>query len=599
MLAKSPKKVITRVRSKSKGFKIPLMAQLRARQRPQHPQSSFFEPDWSKLHPPGVGPGHDGGPSMAMDEEISSTLGWAQNAIQSVFAEGQTFLGYAFLAQLAQRPEYRNAVEIIATEMTRKWIKLQAVGDIDKTDHIKQLTDELDRLQVRNHFRKVAEVNEYFGRSHLYFDFGTTDDLDELKPPIGNGRDDTSRLKVKKGSLQRLKVVEPVWCYPTNYDSVNPLRTDWYEPDMWYCMATQIHATRLLKFVGHEVPDLLKPAYSFGGLSLSQMGKPYVDNWLRTRQSVADLIHAFSVFVLHSNLSTSLQDGGNEFFERLEMFISLRDNRNVMVVDKDSEDLTNVSAPLGSLDALQAQTQEHLCSVWRIPTIKYLNIQPAGFNASSEGEIRTFYDSINSYQEVLFRPNLTKVIDFIQLSLWGEVDQDITFAFEPLWSLDEAALATKRKTEADTDQVLMDIGAVSQEEVRKRVASDPTSPYASIDVSELPEKPGEGEEAGMGESGEMEPDAEETSGGPGLQIDEEPGKPPPNAKDEAEDRVGQLSSVEMTRFKKMSPANQAKIIQLLEQVRRYEGRDPDKARAAQQKLDEFERTANGNANENY
>src|SRR6202043_2202891 len=125
--------------------------------------------------------------------------------------------------------------------------------------------------------------------------------------------------------LEGFRVIEPVWCYPTNYNSNNPLRDDWYRPDMWYVLGVQTHRSRLLRFVSREVPDILKPAYSFGGLSLSQMGKPYVDNWLRTRQSVADLIHAFSVFVLHSSLSTSLQDGGEEFFKRLEMFMNLRD----------------------------------------------------------------------------------------------------------------------------------------------------------------------------------------------------------------------------------------------------------------------------------
>ncbi|WP_163360700.1 anti-CBASS protein Acb1 family protein, partial [Klebsiella aerogenes] len=74
------------------------------------------------------------------------------------------------------------------------------------------------------------------------------------------------------------------------YNTTNPLAADWYKPALWYVQGRPVHATRLLTFVGREVPDLLKPAYSFGGLSMSQMAKPYVDNWLRTRASVADLI---------------------------------------------------------------------------------------------------------------------------------------------------------------------------------------------------------------------------------------------------------------------------------------------------------------------
>jgi phage-related protein (TIGR01555 family) len=281
---------------------------------------------------------------------------------------------------------------------------------------------------------------------------------------------------------------------------------------MWYVMGKQVHRSRLLKFVGREVPDMLKPAYSFGGLSLSQMLKPYVDNWLRTRQSVADIIHSFSVFVLKTNMASSLQSGGDDFFERLELFITNRDNQGVMAIDNDTEDYGNVSAPLGSLDNLQSQTQEHICAAAGIPTIKYLNIQPAGFNASSEGEIRTFYDSILAMQEKTYRPNLTTCIDFVMLDLWGEVDQEITFSFVPLWSLDEEKMSQKRKTDADTDAVLIDAGVVSPLESRKRVAADEDSPYSSIDVDALPEPPGEGEE-GAGEGGGREGGAESSTEG--------------------------------------------------------------------------------------
>jgi hypothetical protein len=41
-------------------------------------------------------------------------------------------------------------------------------------------------------------------------------------------------------------------------------------------------------------------------------------------------------------------------------------------------------------------------------------------------------DMIHSYQESFFRPNLETVLRLVQLSLFGDVDPDITFEFEPL-----------------------------------------------------------------------------------------------------------------------------------------------------------------------
>src|SRR6185312_1596424 len=189
--------------------------------------------------------------------------------------------------------------------------------------------------------------------------------------------------------------------------------------------------SRLLTFIGREVPDILKPAYSFGGLSMSQMAMRYVDNWLRTTQSVSDIVNAFSVMVLLTDLATLLMGSGDELFKRADLFTNFRDNKGLMLVNKDAEDLKNVSAPLGGLDVLQAQTQEHMAAVSRIPTVKLLGLQPAGLNADSEGVMRAFYDSVHAYQERFFRPNLQTIVDFIQLSLFGKVDPEITCTFNP------------------------------------------------------------------------------------------------------------------------------------------------------------------------
>jgi len=60
---------------------------------------------------------------IAMDQAIVSFSNTAQGELGSVFAEGEAFMGYAYLALLAQRSEYRRIVECIASELTRKWIR--------------------------------------------------------------------------------------------------------------------------------------------------------------------------------------------------------------------------------------------------------------------------------------------------------------------------------------------------------------------------------------------------------------------------------------------------------------------------------------------
>ena len=120
---------------------------------------------------------------------------------------------------------------------------------------------------------------------------------------------------------------------------------------------------------------------------MTQLAKPYVNNWLRARQDVSDVLHRFSVSGILTNLTESLNADGDQLFKRLAIFDRCRDNNGVMALDKDTEEFFNISVPLSGIDALQAQAQEHMCSVTRIPVVKLLGIQPSGLNASSEGEL--------------------------------------------------------------------------------------------------------------------------------------------------------------------------------------------------------------------
>ena len=460
------------------------------------------------------------GTTLANDSAMDGSLGWAA---MSAMDEGLSFMGYPYLAQLTQRPEYRRPSEILAREMTRRWIRFQATGDQDKTEILNKIEAEFERLGVQDLFRAAAEDDGFFGRSQLYIDVGAKTDQ-ELAFPLS-----ASKLKIAKGAKIRLKKIEPMWTYPDAYNSTDPLRDDFYKPTSWFVSGRRVHASRLMTFVSRDVPDILKANYSFGGLSLSQIAKPYVDNWLRTRQSVSDAIHSFSVMVLMTNMGTNITKAGADTLrKRARLFNQFRDNLRLLVVDKEHEDFKNVSMPLSGLDHLQAQSQEHMSAVTGIPLVILLGITPTGLNASSDGELKAFYAWIEATQRTLFGPHLKKLLDIVQLALFGEIDPEIGFEFEPLQVLSDVEQATVRKTEADTDGVLIDKGIIDPHEARVRVASDEDSPYAALDLTVDPAPPvnadggeGEGDDGSDGEAG----DGGSAAGGDDFQ---EP-KPTPGA----------------------------------------------------------------------
>ena len=447
-----------------------------------HREHKRYEP------PKGVIPEAIRSAVLAMD---STPYGEINDAYAMGYAWGNmdSFPGYPYLSMMAQKPEYRKMVGTIAEEMTRKWIKLKTVGDDDKSDRVKQLYDALERYHVRDKFREAAEHDGYFGGGQIYIDVlspknvsAWTDD-NELQSKLF-----ISEKKIPKGSLKGFQVIEPVWTYPGVYNAQNPLSPDFYKPTEWFVMGKTVHASRMIDFVSRQVTDLLKASYNFRGLSLIQIAEPYVNNWLRTRDSVSDMIHSFSIPVIGTDMSQVLQGGGAEnLLMRLMMFNQCRDNRGAFTKDNNKEQpetVEFVNAPLSGLDMLQAQAQEQMASVSSIPLVKLLGITPNGLNASSDGEIRVFYDYIHSLQQSIFKTPLKRVLDVIQLSEFGDIDPDITFEFEPLYEMSAKEKAEIRKIDADTDAVYIAAGALSANEVREKIADDPDSPYHSLDLSD-------------------------------------------------------------------------------------------------------------------
>lgn len=415
---------------------------------------------------------------MAMDEVLPANIAgdWGTQSIyESMMHEGLRFEGYPYLAQLAQRAEYRMIAEKWAEHATRKWIKF--TGDKGR---VAKIIEELDRLQVRDKFKECAEQDGFFGRSQIFLDFDDADDVAELETalPVDPGKIG------KKRPLKRLKVVEPMWSYPGPYNTRNPLAAGFYRPSTWYIYGKTVHDSHLLTFVGREVPDMLKPAYAFGGLSMTQMSKPYVDNWLRTRQSVSDMVHSFSTMVLGTDMDSVLSGGdGATLYARADMFNATRDNRGLMIVNKESETLENVSVPISGLDKLQAQAQEQLSAVSGIPLVILLGVTPSGLNASSDGEVRSFYAAVKAYQNKTFRPGLARLLDIVQLSLFGAIDQTIKFEFEDLWEMSEKDEAEIQKNKSEVDANYINAGVVDPEETRERLRSDETSIYHGVNLT--------------------------------------------------------------------------------------------------------------------
>lgn len=404
--------------------------------------------------------------TMAMDFN-----GITGNALS--FVQNTGFPGFPTLSLLAQLPEYRSMHETLADECVRCWGKIVSAGGAGP-DKLQELEAELERIDLAGVIRQAVIHDQAFGGGHVFFKL--KDDKDVRALPML-----MKPYSIPKGAFEGLRVIEPYWVTPNYYNSIDPSAADFYKPSTWWMIGIEVHATRMQTLISRPVPDMLKPSYSFRGVSMTQLATPYVDNWLRTRQSVSDTVKQFSITGVMTDLAQSLLPGGaTDLAARAALLNAYRDNRNIAFLDKATEEFFQLNTPLSGLDALQAQSQEQMSAVSHIPLVKLLGITPTGLNASSEGEIRVFYDYVRGYQRNVLMSLVLNVLRVAQLSLYGEIDPHIIWEWAPLLELTALELADARAKDADTDGKYVEMGSVTPEQITEVLNNDAHSRYAGI-----------------------------------------------------------------------------------------------------------------------
>jgi hypothetical protein len=364
----------------------------------------------------------------------------------------------------------------------------------------------MKKFKVRDLMRNASLIDGFFGRAQIYIGIkGQDSDKARQKPLL------IEPETIKKGSLEKLKLIEPVWTTPFMYNTNDPTRDDFYVPEAWYVLGKKTHCDRLLTFISHPLPDIVKPAYNFSGMSLTQLIEPYVKRWLKTVDSVNRLVSNYSVSCIKTNMMAQLQGEDDlQLAKRAQLFNIMKDNRGVMMLDKDSEDFFQVNTPLSGLSDLQAQAQEHMAAPTHIPLVKLTGITPSGLNASSEGELKVWYDYCDAYRTDFYDDHLTTILRLLQLDLWGTIDENITYVWEPLNTPSEAEMSKMRHQDSQADAVYLNPQnpVVRANEVRVKLKNSRNSGYDQL-TGDAPEPTKEPEPAGAGKPGGDKPKPKE------------------------------------------------------------------------------------------
>ncbi len=424
---------------------------------------------------------------QAMDSCMRAPMNLLTHTIGTMGAEMfPQFLGYSYLVGISQNPWIRAGIEMIADEMTGRFIELEYSGNGDEneaadgSDKIAELTKDLERFHVRDRLREAFCMNGYYGGCLLYIDTGVSEPVDMILPlALGD-------KTFIPGTLRGFKIVEPFNVSPGLYNSTNPLEESYYRPKTWFILGQEVHASRFCIFRMNDVSTLLLPAYNFFGIPLAQIVLDSVTHFIDCKEAEARLIQKFSDIIVKTDMTDILTGGAADMLDRrMQYFVQNRSNDGVQVIDKETEDVIGITTPLSGVTDIVRQSMEMVSACFNEPTVKMWGISPSGFNAADNADMQNHYDHIASQQEKLLRSQLEKILKVLQLNRYGTIDDNITFRFKKLNDDDEAQLATTNKTKAETATLYVNMGAISPDEARERLSKDKQSGYNNLPMDEV------------------------------------------------------------------------------------------------------------------
>ena len=408
-----------------------------------------------------------------------ASLIFEQNAVSALHC----FLGYGVLQELSQDAMIRLCINTRTDEMLREWIEIKCDDEARK--------DALDAVLLRTGVKEILQnavsLMGFMGGAYVFIDTGYPDD--KLADPLVIGE---KGAEIKPGKPLRLVVIDPIFVTPQKFNATDPLKDDFYRPSVFFVMGKAVHRSRLIRFVEHEVPYLLRPSYNFLGIPQAQLLSDYVTHFRENREEANRLLQKFSTSFMKTNLKDILMGKAsrNELKKRARTFITGRTNWGLGIIDKDTEDFVQVNTPITGVTDLVRQSLEFVVAVNQSNVVKMLGLSPAGFS-TGESDLKSHNDLIATLQEKVLRKPLIKLLKIFQLHEFGNIDPELTFEFNPLDEEDDRAVADTQKVKADTAAIYLDRGVITEDEAREALKADDKSAFCKIegDAPGMPEVP--------------------------------------------------------------------------------------------------------------
>lgn len=392
-------------------------------------------------------------------------------------ATGQ-FIGYPAMAIISQQWLVRKGCEMMPSDAARKWYEIESGGDELAPEQIK-LIEKLDRkYKLKQNVVEACTFNNIFGVRHILFKH-TNPDFDYSKP--------FNPDEFKGGGYAGISQIDPNRLTPefNNEDLTDPASINYLNPTWWSVNGKKIHKSHMVILYGDMVPDILKPTYRYGGVSVVQKVYERVYAAERTANEAPQLTMTKRLTWRKADL-TQIAAKPSKFGTAMQRIVEFRNNFGVQLIGKD-EDMGQLDTTLTDLDQVIMGQYLLVCSIFGIPASKLMGSGHSGFgDGQQDGDY--YIENLEEIQSSDMTPLVEAHYRRLIPAYAGDISIDPSTSIIPAWRalkvMSYADIAAVNLQNRQADQIAYQAQAIDNYEFRERLINDPNSGFDNLTMPE-------------------------------------------------------------------------------------------------------------------
>lgn len=363
----------------------------------------------------------------------------------------------------------RQIVDIPAEDMTREWRS-------HKCDAADDIRIEEDRLQIPIAVNTGLAWARLYGGGGLLMITGQ-----DLSKPLNVS-------KVRKGDLERVIVLDRWDMSAMTINTWNIIAANYLQPEFYTIRggSQQIHWSHFARFTGARLP-LRQMAYTqgWGDSELSKCLDDIMD-MVASKDGIAELMQEANVDVIkRDGLSDELaSDQDDAIINRYTLFSQMKSVVQMALLDGD-EEYDRKTLNLSGVAPILETFMTWISGAADIPVTRLFGTSAKGLNATGEGDLTNYYNSIRAKQLTQLDPGMRQLDEVLVRSALGYMPDDYNYVWNPLAQLNEREIAEARRITSETDQRYLDMGVIQVSQVQRNLQSAETYQFDDEDIEQL------------------------------------------------------------------------------------------------------------------